>query len=327
VVSSAEASRHPLLPGRHPSLLNLHKRTAIIGLLLAAIVVGADASGHRLTEHGPWHNRGGPVALTLELVLAALLLTLRSIRRRALEPSYLTARLRLLLHRTICTAMVVVAAVVVSSLVWPSLKNYYANSLVLVPWAVSGRPPPLHVRGLSSGTVELVTYGGMTLLVGAVIVASVILLRRHAAAAEPAERADDDGANLRQAVESGLRALQSTGDARAAIIACYVAMEHSLATAGAARSSAETSAELLTIAAASGLLHGPAASKLTTLFYEARYSSHELPPGARDDARRALDAISADLQSQAKLGRPPDAAAASAFGGPTDGAGSRESAP
>jgi hypothetical protein len=307
VVSSGQASRRPSAAGREPLLRNLRKRTAITGLLLAVAFVGLGTSGYRLTEHGPWRGAGGPVFGCLELVLLVLLLTARSIRRRAPEPGYMTARLRLFLHRTIVSAMVVVLAVVVSSLVWPGLKKYYGNPIVNVPFI--GPNMYLHrVEGLTGTEVELIVFAGVALLAGGIIVASVMLRRRRAVAVAPSKRADEDGARLWQAVESGLRALHSIDDTRAAIIACYLTMEDSLGAAGAARTGAETSTELLNRAVRAGLLHGPDANQLTLLFYEARYSSHELLPGARQDAERALEAISADLQAQAPVSRQADAA-------------------
>ena len=55
----------------------------------------------------------------------------------------------------------------------------------------------------------------------------------------------EDPEDLREAVESGRSALRTIDDARAAIIACYVAMENSLAERGAARAVADTPDELL----------------------------------------------------------------------------------
>jgi hypothetical protein len=301
VASSGQASPRRLPAGRDPLLRKLRNRTAIAGLLLVAAFVGLGTSGYRLTEHGPWRGAGGPVFGCLELVLVALLLMARRIRRRAPEPSYMTARVRLFLHRTIVAALVVVLAVVVSSLVWPGLKKYYGNPIVNTP----DIGPNMYFRrfaGLSSAEVEFFVFAGVALVVCAITVAIVMLLRRRARAAAPVQRADEDGASLRQAVESGLRALHSTEDTRAAIIACYLTMEESLSAAGAARTGAETSTELLNRAVQAGLLHGPAANQLTLLFYEARYSSHELPAGARQDAERALEAISADLQADAAVG-------------------------
>jgi hypothetical protein len=42
-------------------------------------------------------------------------------------------------------------------------------------------------------------------------------------------------------------------------------------------------------------VHGGAAGRLTALFYEARFSTHPMPPSARESAREALDELSADL--------------------------------
>jgi len=307
VASSGKASRRPLPAGRDPLPRRLRKRAAITGLLLVVAFVGLGASRYRLTAHGPLRGAGGPVFGCLELVLLALLLMARRIRRRAPEPSYMTARVRLFLHRTIVAAMVVVLVVVVSSLVWPGLKKYYGNPLVNTP--LIGPNMYFHrFVGLTGAETEFFVFAGVALVVCAITVAIVMLLRRRGMAVAPGQPADEDGASLRQAVESGLRALHSTQDTRAAIIACYLSMEESLGAAGAARTGAETATELLNRAVRAGLLHGSAANQLTLLFYEARYSSHELPAGAREDAERALEAISADLRPDATAGGQADAA-------------------
>jgi Domain of unknown function (DUF4129) len=309
VILRGNASPRPLPGGRQPLLVSLRNRAAATGLVLVVVFVAVGAAAPPLTKHGPWHNLGGPVAAVLELVLGTLLLTLRSIRQHAPEPSHMTARLRLFLHRTIISTMVAVVAVVVSSLVWPSLKNYYANPISGLPYLGSG-VPPTPFRQYTKGEVELAA-AGLALVLIAIAVVIARLRRREAAIAVSGPAEEEDG-SLRQAVESGLRALQSTEDARAAIIACYLTMEESLRNAGTARYLSETSAELLTRAVSTGLLNGPAASQLTLLFYEARFSTHELPAGARQDAVRALEAISAELQSGAGVSRPLGAAATQA---------------
>jgi hypothetical protein len=90
-----------------------------------------------------------------------------------------------------------------------------------------------------------------------------------------------------------------TDDARAAIIACYLAMEHTLAERGTARGLADTPDELLARAARSGLVRGAAPRRLTALFYEARYSSHPLGADQRVTASRALDELAAELRDKA----------------------------
>ena len=63
----------------------------------------------------------------------------------------------------------------------------------------------------------------------------------------------EDSEDLREAVESGRSALRTLDDARAAIIACYVAMENSLAERGAARGVADTPDEVLARATETGI--------------------------------------------------------------------------
>ena len=109
----------------------------------------------------------------------------------------------------------------------------------------------------------------------------------------------EDSQDLREAVESGRSALRTLDDARAAIIACYVAMETHLAERGTARAVADTPDELLARAQATGLVRGTAAARLTALFYEARFSSHPLDRGDWDAAADALDELAAALTQSA----------------------------
>ena len=136
----------------------------------------------------------------------------------------------------------------------------------------------------------------------AVLLAGIAVSVWWARRLRPPVRASGDGdfivadpERLREAVESGRSALRSVDDARAAIIACYLAMETSLAERGAARGVAGTPGELLTGATERGLVRGAAAGRLTALFYEVRFSSHALGQAQRDAAEYALDELAADL--------------------------------
>ncbi len=93
-------------------------------------------------------------------------------------------------------------------------------------------------------------------LVAALLLAAIVVLavkafrsRRLEALPELQPPAEEYGDTLQEAILGGQRALLELDDARTAIIACYVAMEQSLAQAGAARSVAETPDELLAKAA------------------------------------------------------------------------------
>jgi hypothetical protein len=92
-------------------------------------------------------------------------------------------------------------------------------------------------------------------------------------------------------VESGRSALRTLDDARAAIIASYVAMERSLADRGTARGVADTPDELLARATSGNIVRGAAPARLTALFYEARFSSHPMDQAQRQAAVQALDEL------------------------------------
>jgi hypothetical protein len=100
---------------------------------------------------------------------------------------------------------------------------------------------------------------------------------------------------LADAVASGRRALLDGSDARAAVIACYVAMEASLAGSGVVREDSDTPTDLLRRVADSGLDIAADAAALTGLFREARYSSHPMSDAQRDRAAAALNGLAAQL--------------------------------
>jgi hypothetical protein len=145
--------------------------------------------------------------------------------------------------------------------------------------------------------VAVLLYTLLVLVLLAAIAVSIWWARRLRPPVGPREDAliVEDSENLREAVESGRSALRTVDDARAAIIACYLAMEQSLAERGTARGLADTPDELLSRARDGGVVRGTAAARLTALFYEARFSSHPLGRGQRDAAEQALDELAAAL--------------------------------
>jgi hypothetical protein len=248
------------------------------------------------TGAGPWHGHVLPLVATFEFVLGALLIALWLIARRRPRPGYPADMLRAGLFRLIPIGMVTVAILAALSHLQPLPGRHTQTTPPVAPKQTTPRGLKTAV-GQNSEAVTYLFYALLALLLLAAIVACVLILLRRVPAGPAGDvlLLDDDDESLRDAIESGRRALRTFDDAQAAIIACYVAMEASLASAGTSRGAAETPDELLSRAARSGLLHGGAASRLTALFYEARYSSHALPPSARDEAVQALDAISAEL--------------------------------
>lgn len=166
------------------------------------------------------------------------------------------------------------------------------------------RPPPLRPPSSHHGgnAVLLRVLIGLGIAVAAALVvwAAVFLWRRFRFPVAQGHvatygTADDEQELLAQAVDSGRRALLDGEDARAAVIACYAAMEESLAASGVARHASDSPQDLMERATASGLLTVAAVTVLTALFREARYSTHPMDGGHRDRAAAALAEIAAQL--------------------------------
>jgi hypothetical protein len=140
------------------------------------------------------------------------------------------------------------------------------------------------------------------LAAAALVVVALWLRHRRRAAAAPRDRAAAPSP-LADAVAAGTAALGATAGAREAIIACYAAMEASLATAGSPRRAADTPEELLSRAEGDGIIRTPAARRLTALFREARFSPHQLADAQRQAALAALGEIADDLAGRPMTAR------------------------
>jgi hypothetical protein len=161
------------------------------------------------------------------------------------------------------------------------------------------KPPP---GGGGGGGIQIplgpILYGLLIVAIVAAVVVSIWWSTRLRRPAAPLVIEDVSTEELREAVQEGRAALARIDDARAAIIACYVAMERSLADRGTARGAADTPDELLARAVAAGIVRGGAAGRLTELFYEARFSTHPVGAGQRDAASAALDELAGELAAK-----------------------------
>jgi hypothetical protein len=269
---------------------------------------------------GPLRGDGVAVGLILEVVLGTLLAVTLSRDRAARSASDalaagsagpdddrpgVPAALRFVLRWALGGGMTAVAILLIVNLhlhifTHPGLQARSAQPpprIRRLPGSKAGIPSSSHIP------LDPILYG----LLIAVLVAAVVIsiwwaarLRQPAAPARIPGDLAEDSAGLRDAVESGRAALAGLDDARAAIIACYLAMEHSLAERGTARAAADTPDELLARAVATGIARGPAARRLTVLFYEARFSSHPLGSDQREAASGALDELAAELRDHAE---------------------------
>ena len=289
-----------------------------LGLLVVLAIAGLRGAIDAPRWNGPLRAEGVAVGLALEVVLGTLLVIvirrnnaeMRAAARRpytgAEEEIGVPAALRFVLRWLLAAAMVAIGVVLISNLHLHFLIK--ARPLRLKLPVHTARPPLQGGGGHGSAPVHIpvgpILYALLVLALIAAVVISIWWSARLRRAA-PAGRIDgaiaEDAAGLREAVESGRTALAEVDDARAAIIACYVAMEGSLAERGTARLMADTPDELLSRATASGIVRGGAARRLTALFYEARFSSHPLGASQRAAASQALDELAAELNAGAAL--------------------------
>jgi Domain of unknown function (DUF4129) len=81
------------------------------------------------------------------------------------------------------------------------------------------------------------------------------------------------------------------------VVACWVRLERAAADAGTHRAAPETASELVgRLIDRHPVSSGPLL-RLADLYREARYSRHELPESARDEARAALEQLRAELEA------------------------------
>jgi hypothetical protein len=292
-------------------------RLAVASCLLVLIAAGLRARVPGLRLDGPLRHDALPVGATLEAVLACLAVALAVRHSRAPRDAVVAARLRTVLGYIVGAGLIAIPVLY--------LLNGQQPKESLRPVTATPQPTPsataqTHVAeaGRPPAALIIVLCILLALILAGVMYWIIAFLRRHRGfwsgspgrvprfPIEAAAETDEPG--LRDAVASGYSAMRGLDDARAAIIACYLAMEESLARAGTPRGAADTPDELLARAAGQGLVQGGAAERLTGLFYEARFSSHPMFRADRDGAERALAELAATLGDKVPAGAPDRAA-------------------
>ena len=147
-------------------------------------------------------------------------------------------------------------------------------------------PPPSSIWPLITGMVIAIL----------VVLTLTVLSRHRRSAGTP--HAGRRLAMLLDSLAAASEALSAGGEPRAAIIACYAAMERGFAAAGSAPAAADTPAEVLARATGAGLVRPGPAETLTGLFRRARYSTYPMTSADSTAAADALDELRADLASQ-----------------------------
>jgi len=165
----------------------------------------------------------------------------------------------------------------------------------VVPTGVAGR------LGSQHPAASWPIIAGMVIAI-AVVVAMTVWSRRR----RYADRSRGPSPRLARILDSlaaGHAALTGSADPRAAIIACYAAMEHGFAAAGSAPAEADTPAEVLARAAGAGIIRSSSPEVLTGLFRRARYSAEPMTSADSGAAASALEQMRADLLAPEGAGR------------------------
>ena len=289
-------------------------RVALAAVLLLCTFAGVSAftAGPSRFSRGPLRQDAWQLVVAVEIVLVALLVATLLRRGHAARQGHLAASLNSCLRPLLIAALVAIPLVALLSNVHPGSPRARpvpkpVPAPTVTPTANLHRPPAGSGHGLPFNPLWIL----VALLAAVALWYLIGKLRRRPwhgrFVPEPEDDGDDDAEQLRQAVRSGQRALAEISDAQAAIIACYVAMEASLAGAGAVRGAAETPDELLARVTTDGLVTGDAAATLTALFYEARFSAHQLPQRSRAAAQQALAELAVALAPGAPAATAPGA--------------------
>jgi hypothetical protein len=275
------------------------RRTAAIaaGLLGCALVLAAVVAGVRTRigsppgEHAPSATLGYTVAVILGVLYGVGLFSYFSARLKTDEDEAPAEEPATLFQRILVWITVTAAAVlpIVAVLLWRSRSgNRRTAPLGGGPGsgagahAVSRAPIQLHWPYLAAAAAAAVL---------AVVALAVFLRHGSRGTGELSERAV-----LADAVTAGIDELEDDPDPRRAVIRAYGAMEGSLGAHGLPRRDAETPFEYLSRIFTGEEAGAPAAARLTPLYEQARFSTHEIDEGMRDRAIAALRDLRAELE-------------------------------
>jgi hypothetical protein len=275
-------------------------------LLVVLVIAGLRGVVPAPRWNGPLRAEGLAVGIALEVVFGVLFVIVRVREARAASQPYREPgeqdlqppqALRFVLSYLLGGCMIAVGVIMLTDL----HLHFFSKPRPLPsqpprPKATL-KTPQAHSPGDWSLHIPFaaILYALLVIAIVAAVVVSIWWSTRLRRPAKPLVIEDVSTDELREAVAQGRAALAAIDDARAAIIACYLAMERRLADRGTARSAADTPDELLARAVAAGTVRGAAASRLTSLFYEARFSTHPLAGGQREAASAALDELAAEL--------------------------------
>ena len=186
-----------------------------------------------------------------------------------------------------------------------ALVTPFAVLFTRKPGQLGPRPRPSGPPKVSLGHAAAPSASSVwPLIIGMVIAIAIVVVLTRPARRKRSARAQPKNstrmAALLDSLAAGSDALSAGGEPRAAIIACYAAMERGFAAAGSAPAVADTPAEVLARATRAGLVRPEPAETLTGMFRLARYGPY---PMTSADSLLAADALT---QMRSDLGQSAD---------------------
>jgi hypothetical protein len=301
----------------------------VVAVIVLLIVTAASLRGYlpgvdRAAQKSPPDSGasllylGAMVGVSLVILSVAVIVRLRDPRRAAPSAGALSERFSDGRGRPTWRVLVIGAAVLVAWLLTVWLLSHFITlnigrqaptappSTAPTPTNAPRPPGPPPDVGADRDVLHYLIAATVTLFV--LIVAGAVATARRRRVGEPpivaAEisrppTAPSTSESLVRAAEVGLAEIRDRSrEPRAAIIACYAAMERELSRVpGAVPQDFDTPTEVLARAVENHALHGDSAAELVNLFEEARFSPHVMSEAHRMNALSVLQLVLADLRS------------------------------
>jgi hypothetical protein len=301
----------------------------VVAVIVLLIVIAASLRGYlpgvdRAAQKSPPDSGASLVyviamlSVSVAIVGVAIIVRLRDPRRAAPGASPLSDRFSDGRGRPTWQVLVIGAAVLVVWLLTVWLLSHFVvlrvsgqppgapPSTAPAPATNGSRPPPPPDVGADRDVVRYLIAASATLFV-LIVVGAVAAARRRRVPESPTiaveiprpATAPSTSESLVRAAEVGLAEIgDRSREPRAAIIACYAAMERELSRVpGAVPQDFDTPTEVLARAVENHALRGDSAAELVNLFEEARFSPHVMNEAHRTSALNVLQLVLADLRS------------------------------
>jgi Domain of unknown function (DUF4129) len=301
----------------------------VVAVIVLLIVIAASLRGYlpgvdRAARRGPPDSPASLVyviamlSVSVVIVGVAIIVRLRDPRRAAPSANGLPERFSDGRGRPTWRVLVIGAAVLVAWLLAVWLLSHFVTlniggqppaappSTAPAPGTNASRPPQPPDVGADRDVLHYLIAATAALIV-LIVVGAVFAARRRRVEEPPTVGAEmprpptapSTSESLVRAAEVGLAEIgDRSREPRAAIIACYAAMERELSRVpGAVPQDFDTPTEVLARAVENHVLHVDNAAELVNLFEEARFSPHVMSEAHRESALGVLQLVLADLRN------------------------------